>query len=285
MSNNKINKFVDKFLNKIKGNSGTKFYNLRYNYNFKEEFYGIEFDDFRTIETRVKCTDGKIDNLNISQKAKAFLKSKWVCGLHAILSFLNLGWSVYELTQTYKGFKVVKKYEKDLMEIRTSFNLHKKEIGILPDDFEEARRKIMEVKDKIRQDQIKLQILLKQILEGKNIQEAQQKKAKTQFVSSLILGVFGAVGGAVTCNGASVMYGISTVANVISAISSGTNYIMSKEIYQQLNILMEKAIELNNEIQDEIDKLINELNSRIQEQPKFDLNDSYSSISTNLSNK
>ncbi len=143
----------------------------------------------------------------------------------------------------------------------------------------------MEVKDKIRQDQIKLQILLKQILEGKNIQEAQQKKAKTQFVSSLILGVFGAVGGAVTFNGASVMYGISTVANVISAISSGTNYIMSKEIVKQLNILMEKAIELNNEIQDEIDKLIDTLNSRIQEQPKFDLNDSYSSISTNLSNK
>jgi len=285
MSDYKMNKFVDKFLNHIKGNSGSEIYDLRYHYNVKEEFCGYYFDDFRTIETRVKCTDGKIDNLNISQKAKAFLKSKWVCGLHAILSFLNLGWSVYELTQTYKGFKVVKKYEKDLMEIRTSFNLHKKEIGILPDDFEEARRKIMEVKDKIRQDQIKLQILLKQILEGMNIQEAQQKKAMTQFVSSLILGAFGAVGGAVTCNGASVMYGISTVANVISAISSATNYIMSKEIYQQLNILMEKALELDKEIQDEIDNLIDTLNSRIQEQPKFDLNDSYSSISTNLSNK
>ena len=62
-------------------------------------------EDFRTVEAKVKCTDGKIDNLNLTQKAKAFLKSKWVCGLHAILSFLNLGWSVYELTQTYKVLK------------------------------------------------------------------------------------------------------------------------------------------------------------------------------------
>ena len=106
LSEHQINKFVDKLLNKIKGNSGTKVYNLRLNI---EEGLGFDMEDFRTVEAKVKCTDGKIDNLNISQKAKAFLKSKWVCGLHAILSFLNLGWSVYELTQTYKGFKAVKK--------------------------------------------------------------------------------------------------------------------------------------------------------------------------------
>ena len=34
----------------------------------------------------------------------------WVCGLHAVLSFLNLRWSVYELIQTYKDFKFLKEY-------------------------------------------------------------------------------------------------------------------------------------------------------------------------------
>ena len=94
-------------------------------------------------EVKVKCTDGKIDNLNIGQKAKAFLKSKWVCGLHAVLSFLNLGYSVYEITKTYKGFKDLKNYNRRLNEIRTSFNIHKKELDILPDDFEESAKKIM----------------------------------------------------------------------------------------------------------------------------------------------
>ena len=44
---------------------------------------------------------------------------------------------------------------------------------------------------------------------------------------------------------------------------------------------LEKAINLNKEIQDEIDKLIQELNKRMAETPKFDLNESCSSISTN----
>ena len=272
-----INEYVDKFVNKIKGNSGTEFYNLRVQYD--------EFCDIKSVNAKVKCTDGKIDNLNISQKAKAFLKSKWVCGLHAVLSFLNLGWSVYELTQTYQGFKVLKEYEKKFIEIRTSFNLHKKEIGILPDDFEESRKKIMDVINKIRQDQINLQNLLEDIMKNIKYQEGQQTKAKAQFLSSIALGATGLVGGIYTCNGTAVMYGISTVANIISTVSSGSNYLMSKKIVKGLNELLEKAINLNKEIQDEIDNLINELNSRIKEEPKFDLNESYSSISTNLSIK
>lgn len=55
---------------------------------------------------------------------------------------------------------------------------------------------------------------------------------------------------------------------------------MLKEIVKGLNEVLQKAINLNKEIQDEIDKLIKELNKRIEEQPKFDLNESYSSIST-----
>ena len=46
-------------------------------------------------------------------------------------------------------------------------------------------------------------------------------------------------------------------------------------------VSVEKSINLNKEIQDEIDKLIQELNKRMAETPKFDLNESCSSISTN----
>lgn len=83
----------------------------------------------------IKCKNGKIDNLCLGKKFKAFFKCKMVCGLHAALSFLNLGWSVYELTQTYKGFNEIKNYKIRLEEIISLFNIHKKEIGILPDDF------------------------------------------------------------------------------------------------------------------------------------------------------
>ena len=278
----KISYYVDKFARKIKGESGTKIHNLKFEQTFRESNYNF----YRgKLEAEVRCTNGKIDNLNISQKAKAFLKNKWVCGLHMILSFLNLAWSVYELTQTYKGFKVVKEYEKELNEIRTSFNIHKNEIGILPDDFTEARIKIMEVKDKIREDQLRLRKLIEKIMKSIASQESQKTKAKAQFVGSLALGVFGAIGGITTCNGTAVIYGISTVANVISAVSSGTNIIMSEKILKTLRDLLEKAFDLNKEIEDEIEALITELNSRIDEQPKFDLSRSNTSVSTNLSNE
>ena len=262
---------TENLLDKIKGQTGSKIF--EYKPSYPEEIIS---------DIKVKCTDGKIDNLDICKKLKTFLKSKWVCGLHAILSFLNLGYSVYEITQTYKGFGDLKNYNRRLNEIRTSFNIHKKEIGILPEDFKEAVKKINEVYNKIREDQKKLQGLMEDIMKSIKFQENQQKKAKVSLGTSIALGAFGVVGGIITCNGASVMYGISTVANVISAAANGANIILSKEIVKGLNDVLEKAINLNKEIQDEIDNLIKELNRRMEEQPKFDLNESFSSISTNI---
>ena len=158
-------------LEKIKRQKGSKIFEYK-----PKDPYDI-IDDIR-----VKCTDGKIDNLNISGKAKAFLKSKWVCGLHAILSFLNLGYSVYEITQTYKGFKDLKNYNRRLNEIRTSFNIHKKELGILPDDFEESAKKINEVYNKIREGQKMLQDLMVEIMKSIKFQESQKTKAKAHIV-------------------------------------------------------------------------------------------------------
>jgi hypothetical protein len=260
---------TEKLLEKIKEQTGTKVYKL------KDD--PIEIID----EVRVKCTDGKIDNLDLCKKAKTFLKSKWVCGLHAVLSFLNLGYSVYELTKTYQGYSQIKNYERRYNEIRTLFNIHKKEIGILPEDFKEAAKRITEVYNKIREDQKALQLLMEDIMKSIKFQESQQKKAAASLVGSVALGTFGIVGGIMTSNGTAVMYGISSIANIISGISNGVNIYMSKDIVKELNALLTKAINLNKEIQDEIDNLIKELTRRMEEEPKFDLNESVSSISTN----
>ena len=265
----KISSLTEKLLEKIKEQTGTKVYKL------KDD--PIEIID----EVRVKCTDGKIDNLDLCKKAKTFLKSKWVCGLHAVLSFLNLGYSVYELTKTYQGYSQIKNYERRYNEIRTLFNIHKKEIGILPEDFKEAAKRITEVYNKIREDQKALQLLMEDIMKSIKFQESQQKKAAASLVGSVALGTFGIVGGIMTSNGTAVMYGISSIANIISGISNGVNIYMSKDIVKELNALLTKAINLNKEIQDEIDNLIKELTRRMEEEPKFDLNESVASISTN----
>ena len=126
-----------------------------------------------------------------------------------------------------------------------------------------------------------LQDLMVEIMKSIKFQESQKTKTKTSLATSIALGVFGVVGGVLTCNVTSDIYGISSVANAISACTNGANIHMSNEIIKRLNEVLEKSINLNKEIQDEIDKLIQELNKRMAETPKFDLNESCSSISTN----
>ncbi len=222
-------------------------------------------------ELKDKCTDKKIDNLDISQKVKSFLKNKWVCSLHAVLSFLNLGYNIYELTQTYKSLSDLKEFKKRLIAIKTNFSMHQKEIGILPDDFEKSVKKINEVFDKIQQDQKELQNLIKDILMSIKYQEVQQEKATSGLISSIALGTFGIVGGFVTSNGGAVVYGMSTIANIISTVISGVNLLKSKDIVKDLNIVLDEAKNLNKEIQEEIDKLIIKIKIRMEEKPKFDV--------------
>ena len=126
-----------------------------------------------------------------------------------------------------------------------------------------------------------LQDLMVEIMKSIKFQESQKTKTKASLAASIALGVFGVVGGVLTCNVTSDIYGISSVANAISACTNGANIHMSNEIIKGLNEVLEKAINLNKEIKDEIDKLIQELNKRMAETPKFDLNESCSSISTN----
>jgi hypothetical protein len=265
--------FMEEFEAEYKGSTGTYLRNLLFS-------NPGEFNE--NISVDVKCIDGKIDNLDITKKIKIFLKSKWVSGLHCVLSFLNLGWSVYELRETFKNFNVVKQYEKSLEDIRTSFNSHKLELGILPDDSKESIAKIMEVYNNIREDQKQLQNLMEDILKSINILEFQQKKATGLCTTSVALGVAGVAGTILTGGTTTAIYGISTVVNAISAVVSGTNIYMSMEIVKNLNDILKRAIELNKEIQDTIDNLINELNKRIEIEPKFNLNESNSSISTNI---
>ena len=263
------NELVKEILTKIEGNTTTTNYGI------------INRETNKFYENcNIKVTKDKIDNLNIGQKAKAFLKCKAVCGLHCALSFLNLGWSIYELTQTYKGFEKVKICELKLKEIIRQFHIHRKEIGILPDDFHEAAQRIKNVLEKIRGDQKKLKELMEEIIENIRIQDSQKNKSIIGIVTSGVLGAFGIVGSVITYNGVSLVYGISTLANVISAIGHASNLCMSIKIIEGFNNVLNKAMEEEKKIQEEIDKLINDLTLRIEQEPKFDLSESLASVST-----
>lgn len=245
------------------------------NYNF--------YDNKRRLhELNIKCKNGKLDNINLSQKVRAVFKSKFICGIHAALSFINLGWSIYELTQTYKGFEEIKDYQKRLIECKSLFEIHKKEIGILPDDFILATERIKKVIREIRQDQQRLRELINDIRKSIAFQESQRKKSIGGLAVSLGLGTFGIIGGIISCNGVSLLYGISSVVNIASGAAHTANIAMSSKIIDQLNQVLDEAYKEEEKIQKEIDKLYEDLTELLKQEPKFELDKTMSSISTNI---
>jgi predicted transcriptional regulator len=269
-------KLVENIMTKCQDNKGVCNYGIK---NMKtNKFYK---------DCNIKTTEGKIDNLEISRKAKAFLKCKAVCAIHCALSFLNLGWSIYELTQTYKGFEQVKIYENRLKKIVATFNIHKKEIGVLPSDFREASEKIRTVLEKIKKDEQNLEDLITDILKSISEQDSRKNSSTLGLGISGVLGAVGIAGAILTSNGFALTYGISSIANLFSAIGHSTNIIWSIKIIEGYRKVLEEAREEKKKMKDEIDKiqveidkLINEMTTRIEEQPKFELSSSLSSIST-----
>ena len=172
--------------------------------------------------------------------------------MHCALSFLNLGWSIYQLNQTYKDFDKVKNYEKRLKEIVTLFNIHKKEIGILPANFREATQRIRVVLDKIRTDQKNLENLISEILESIKQQDSRKNKSIAGLVYSGVLGIFGIAGAIITNNGTSLVYGISSLANLFSTIAHSTNIVWSIEMIERYYKLLKEAREQQKNIQEEI---------------------------------
>ena len=193
-----------------------------------------------------------------------------------------MGWSIYELAQTYKGFEDVKNYKMRLEECKSLFEMHKNGIGLLPDDFLLAAQRIKNVIREIRQDQQRLRDLINDIRKSIEFQESQRKKSIAGLALSVGLGAFGIIGGIISCNAVSVVYGISSVANIASGAVHTANIVLSSKIIVQLNQVLDEAYKEEEKIQQEIDRLYEELTERIKQEPKFELDKTMSSISTNI---
>ena len=291
LNQSKVNSLVERLLETIEGESETKIhkiYKLREGFSSESYFKNpadcywysdgtLNFED----EIGVYGHEGKLNYLNLDQRAKAFFKSKAVCGMHAALSFLNLVWSIAQLKKTCDGFKEVKQYEIRLNGITKEFNDHKKSIGILPDDSRESSKKIKEVLSLIWEDYKKIELLIKDINNSILSQERQQKQAILGTGASVILGAVGAAGSILTCNITSAFYATSTVWNVVSGICDASSFILSRKIVKELSDIRTKAEKQSKEIQKEIDNLFESLKKTGGEIAKFDLSESFSSISTN----
>ena len=86
------------------------------------------------IHSSLKDITTKVNNLNFGEYLSTALQTKMVCGIHASLSFINLGWSIYEFSNVCSEIKKIdikiEGYRNKLKSIIESFNSHLKEIKL-----------------------------------------------------------------------------------------------------------------------------------------------------------
>jgi len=180
--------------------------------------------------------------------------------IYSSLSFIHLGLSVYEFINAYKDLKEIKKnikgqdgYKTSLNKIKANFNLHKEKIGILPDDFKESLRIIKEVFMEIMNDYNELQNIINKINKDIAIAKEHKSKSAAGLVSAAALGI---VGGILTKNPNSLLYGFSLASNILSGVGHTLIFIDSSLIIEKLDKILKEAKSQKEEIKTQLNELI-----------------------------
>ena len=196
-----------------------------------------------------------------NSKEEEMLKNFWEnpnlqLYIYSALSFIHLGWSVWEFKNAYQDLTQIKKniveYDQTLKEIEKQFNEHKEKIGILPDNFIEALKIISEVFKEIGKDYSELQDLINKI--NKDIEIAQKHKDNSTFglIGSTLLGV----GGFLITKNPSSLYNISLTLNVVTGIGHTAVIVDSNITIGKLKNIKIKAEKQKEIIKAEINNLI-----------------------------
>ncbi len=216
--------------------------------------------------------NGKLNNLNFGDCLSTFLKNKMVCGIHASLSFINLGWSIYEFCNVCSEIKKIdikiEGYRNKLKSIIESFNSHLKEIK-LEGDINYFLDKAKYIQQNIEKDQKELADLINKINEDIERLKTNRNKAIGGTILSVALGGIGGVGCALTGNGIALTYAVSTVTNTISGILHISDWVKCQSKINALQKLLQEAREESEIIQKEIDSLISKIKEKELEIPKY----------------
>ena len=225
---------------------------------------------FKDIKTNIK--NGKLNNLNFGEYLSTALQTKMVCGIHASLSFINLGWSVYEFCNVCSEIKKIdikiEDYRNKLKSIRKSFNSHLKEIK-LEDDINDFIQKANYILINIQKDQKELEDLIVKIKEDIEKLKTNRNKAIGGTILSVALGGIGGVGCALTGNALAFTYGISAATNAISGILHISDWVKCHKKINDLQKLLQEAREESEIMRKEIDSLILKIKEKQLEIPKY----------------
>lgn len=221
-----------------------------------DEIDGTTYQNYINKDIQIDLSEMNSDTLSIGKKISAFFKSKMVCGLTALASFINLGFSAYEfyaisnLTETIAG----KEYQKRFDEIKQQFKDHLNELD-LTDNCYGIKAKLIYVKNNIENDKEKLVKLIEEIKADIKLLERHKKNSFISLALSALLGGGSILGGILASGGTSLIYSLSTVFNLISGGININNISICNRSIEELEAIKKQAEEEEKIMQEEIKKL------------------------------
>ena len=241
-----------------------KFDSENYKENDENNYSYISYNKVQEISNKIR--DGDIlkileQGINIVFKTKLNI----VGGINVAISLLGLCTSIHEL---YKCFlehdNIVEQFKEELEDIRQEFEKHKF-IGIIPNNYDEALKKIADAIDKIQDDRIKIINLIERI----DSKITEKKKIKKKSIFGIIKNVvqFGAAasGIIITSGVPAVTFSVLAVTNFIRTIHHSKKIVNAKKNIKSFKKTLNEAIELEDIIRFDYEYLLDKY-KQIKEQ-------------------
>ena len=211
-------------------------------------------------------------NLNLKELFETIMKDE-VCSLAILaLSAINVGYSISNFNEICKEYENLVEIDKDFDDIKKSFISHKKLFEKLPDGITDANDYIKNIIKYIEDDYSHLNAHINNIKQ--NMKKAEDIKTKSQIGMgiSVLLGLI-SLGGSIVSIGQNLftasVNGVSTAGNAFALKKHCDSYELSKKVISELDEKLNRAYKLGNEMNNFINKLIDQLKGKENEINKF----------------
>ena len=226
-------------------------------FEFNGEYAKLEQLSKKFNESEGPDKNINFDKLSFKDKSKVFLKNKMV--KHAILglSLANVSYSVLHLTKSFMNYnQFSQKFKERLGEIKKKFQIHKNNVKIIDDmDIDVAIEQIVQCGKDFQSDLLEVEELINEIKDAINGIKTDKNKTISNMIISggkLLLGIFTIIGSEGEDR---TEYAAASLGDFISLILNGVDIYQQNKSIQEFMRYMDEAINLKNQINEEIDKL------------------------------
>jgi hypothetical protein len=226
---------------------------------YEEEKYTGTYEIKTELEKvkNLKFCKGKLDELGFLDKADIALRNKMIKHAFLGISIINLSYGVLHLAQTFLNYDKLKAEIRDkLNTIRVSFEQHKSQVKLIPNDPDEAAEYIKKLNLYFNNDLEEVEKLIEDIQNAINNVKTERNKSIFQtFFSVFSTGVD--IGAAFITKDTSdkFEYATSSMFNVLSSIMNAADIAKSRKIIKEFEAMQKEAIKLRKDIEKEIEDL------------------------------